>query len=398
MRRRIAVLAGMAFAFFSLGGCGIDFAYILPQVAGQAGILLGTVPIGQAIGSDNLSDEERAKLVLIRDVRTYAGREMALNTTDNYTLFYDSGKGPLAYNVSASHQYEFHAKKWQLPFIGVLPYLGFFDKAAAVREVDELERQGYDVFIYEVDAYSTLAYLPNPVYSAMLRRSDLSIIDTVIHELLHSTVWHLGDTTFNESLATFVGRTGALEYLADRYPDDPQRVQAAVEHYEDVDFYNAFIFELYDELDAFYSSDLSKEEKIAGREAVYQAGRERFTEVYQPLMNAPEDYDWVQDLPANNAWMLANRRYNYNADVFAQVYDATDRVWADAIGVMQDAAAAENPNDYLAEWLDELDQRPPTLLQRRTCDKEDAADDADSPPVRRGRCPHTTYIAPPPGQ
>lgn len=334
-----------------VGGCGFDYEYILPVVAGEATILLHSVPVSEAIRSGHLSDEEVAKLILLRDVRSYAGREMGLNTTDNYTRFFDAGEGGLAYNVSASHKYEFHARKWEFPVVGVLPYVGFFDKAAALREFEALKAQDYDAFMYEVDAYSTLNYFPNPILSPMLYRSDLSLIETVIHELLHSTVWHATDTTFNESLATFVGRTGALEYIAACYPDEPERVQAATEYYEDTDLYNAFMSELYDELDAFYSCGLSKAERTAGREAYYQAGRDRFMADYLPLMHNPDSYAWVETMPTNNAWMLGNRRYNFDLEVFEHVYDATGRVWKDAISIFRQAAGAANPHAYLRNWL-----------------------------------------------
>ncbi|MCK4659046.1 MAG: aminopeptidase [Phycisphaerae bacterium] len=351
MYRAIACLLGMVFILPLTGGCGADLEYVLPVIAGQASILLHSVPISDAIRSGTLSDEQVAKLILIRDVRQYAGWEMGLNTTNNYTHFYDSRNSPIAYNISASHRYEFHPKKWEFPIVGVLPYVGFFDKAAAVRQFDALAADGYDVFMYEVDAYSTLDYLPNPIMSPMLERSDLSLIETGIHELLHSTVWHPSDTTFNESLATFVGRTGAVEYLAARYPDEPQRTQEAIEHYKDNSLYNAFIFELYGELEAFYAGDLSREEKIAGREAVYQAGRQRFTAECQPLMNSPQDFAWAAELPTNNAWMLANYRYNYDFETFEQVYQATGQVWRQAISVFRDAAHADDPNAYLRKWL-----------------------------------------------
>ena len=353
MYRAIVYALGMVLAVPWCGGCGIDYEYVLPQVAGQATLLLHSVPISEAIRSGNLSDDEVAKLILLRDVRSYAAREMALNATDNYTRFYDSRGRPIAYNVSASHRYEFHARKWEFPIVGVLPYVGFFDKAAAVREFDELKSQGYDVFMYEVDAYSMPEYLPNPVYSPMLDRDDLPLIETTIHELLHATVWHITDTSFNESLATFVGRTGAVEYLASRHPDEPERVQSAIEYYEDVDLHNAFMFELYGELDTFYSGPLSDEEKIAGREAHYQAGRDRFMAEYLPLMNDPDRYAGVETMPTNNAWMLANRRYNFDLDLFERVYEATGRVWRDALSVFRDAAGAGDPNTYLRNWIAE---------------------------------------------
>ena len=107
-------------------------------------------------------------------------------------------------------------------------------------------------------------------------RNELDLIDTVIHELLHSTIWRPSDTSFNESLATFFGRRGAQTYLAARYPDEPEQLAEAAQRFADTDRYRDFALALYHDLDAFYSSDLTSDAKTAGREAIYQDGRDRF--------------------------------------------------------------------------------------------------------------------------
>jgi predicted aminopeptidase len=274
-----------------------------------------------------------------------------LNTSDNYTLFFDTGGEPAAYNVSASVRWAFVPKRWSFPIVGTLPYLGYFDRDDAILKVRELRQQGHDVFWYALDAYSTLDFLPNPVFSRMLRRSDLSLIETVIHELLHGTVWHSSDTTFNESLATWVGRTGAMDYLAARYPDEPDRVEAAAQWYEDTDRYNAFLLNLYTELDAFYAGPESRSAKINGREALFQAGRDRFAAEVLPLMNRPENFEWAANLPTNNAWLLANVRYNSDLDVFERVHQTVGRDWAASLAVFHAAAGSPDPFAYLRAWL-----------------------------------------------
>ncbi|MCP4594362.1 MAG: aminopeptidase [bacterium] len=376
-------------------GCGVDLAYLMPVVAGQVDLLLAALPVDEAISSGRLTEAQTAKLSLLREAREYAGREMGLNTVDNYTLFYDGGDGPVAYNVSASLKHRFHARKWSFPFVGVLPYLGFFDYGPAKAKLDELAAEGYDVFMYPVDAYSTLDYFPNPILSPMLNRDDISLVDTVIHELLHSTVWHASDVTFNESLATFVGRTGAVEFFAAMYPEDPGRVQAVIEHYEDTDRYNSFIFELYNELQAFYAGDASQDEKIAGREAVYQAGRERFVAEFQPLMHHPERYDWVATLPTNNAWMLGNYRYNLDLDIFAQVHEATGGGWPETLAVFRAAAAADDPAAALRAWL--TDGGGETANRRISEGEPSLGLDhpVSSPSTPRGPCPRATSLIDP---
>jgi predicted aminopeptidase len=230
----------------------------------------------------------------------------------------------------------------------------------------------------------------------MLRQDDLTLIDTVFHELLHSTVWHETNTTFNESLATYVGRAATLDFLEDTFPDEPERVQEAVERYADIDLYNAFISRLYDELEAFYASDLTPQEKVSGREAVYQAGRDRFVEEVQPLLHDPDRYAWAPNLPTNNAWMLSNRRYNHDLDLFDRVHDANGRDWSVSLDVFNDAAQAADPNEYLRNWLDTLEgPRPETSRSLSTLDRGLAGGPPVlDGPVRRGLCPRITFVSP----
>ena len=333
------------------GGCGVDWLYLIPAGVGQLSLLRNSVPVSAAIESGELTEDQVAKLKLIRDARIYARDVIGLYVEDNYTTFYDSGGLAVAYNVSASRKDAFKPKLWKFPIVGTMPYLGFFDHPRAQAKVRELQGQGLDVFIYEIDAYSGLGYFPNPILSPMLERSEVSLANTVIHELLHSTVWRANDTTFNESLATFFGRTGSIKYFTDRHSDKPDLIQEAIEVFEDTDRYSEFALGLFNELDAFYSGDLSSEAKIAGREAIYQAGRDRFAAEVQPLMNRPERYDWVADLPTNNAYMLGVRRYNLDLEVFADVFEATGENWAASLQVFQGAAGAADPYAYLQTWL-----------------------------------------------
>ena len=233
-----------------------------------------------------------------------------------------------------------------------MPYLGYFDWQQAMEKVFELREQGYDVLSYEVNAYSTLDFLPNPVFSGMLEYNDLTLVDTVLHELLHDTVWSNASTTFNESLATFVGRQGAIDYFADRRPENPIYVDSAVQWYEDVDVYNEFVFDLFEELNAYYTqSGVDRKQVIDGREAIFQGARERFVNEVEPKMHYPRSFKWVRDMPTNNAWVLANTRYNKGLDSFAQVHEMTGRDWDASLRVFQDAASTEDPYAYLEQWV-----------------------------------------------
>ena len=333
------------------GGCGPDLLYLPRLAMGQLGAIVTSVPIEEALNNGDLAPEEAAKLELVVDARAYGVESIGLSPGQSFTTFVYTDDSSQAYNVSACQKDRFEAVTWTFPIFGGFPYLIFFDRAEADRYFERLAAADYDVFMYEVDAYSTMNAIPNPVRSAMLRRSEFSLVETVLHEMLHDTVWKVNATTFNESLATFVGRTGAVAYFRDRFPDEPELVETAMARNEDTDRYNDFLFELHWELDAFYRSDRTRAEKIAGREEIVQGARDRFAQEVQPLMHFPENYDWVERLPANNAWLLGNYRYNLDLDVFGEVYEAVGGDWPAALDVFRQASRADDPFAFLRAWV-----------------------------------------------
>ncbi len=340
-------------------GCGPELLYLPSLAAGQFEAVAKSVPIETAISRGKLTEEDTAKLRLILDARAFATGPMGLSAGSSFTRFVDTDRLSRAINVSASDKDKFQAATWTFPIVGTVPYLMFFNEAMADRQVEALESKGMDVLTYDVDAYSTLSFLPNPVRSSMLKRDDITIVEIVIHESLHDTIFKSGDTTFNESLATFVGRTGSVDYFRREHPDAPDIAEAAVASAQDTDRYNAFIFDLYSQLEQFYASDMTSQEKIAGREPIFQAGRDRFMAEVLPLMTSPERFDWVADLPTNNAWMLANYRYNLDLDVFQRVHDQTGGDWQRSLDVFRQAARASDPWSFMNAWLANESQQPP---------------------------------------
>jgi predicted aminopeptidase len=336
-----------------LAGCE-PLAYVAHVAQGQLSIQGQADPIDDVLASGRLSDEEEEKLRLVVSARQFAVETIGLDAGDSYTTFYDTAGDPLAFNLSAAHRDALTPYVWAFPIVGEVPYLGFFDEEYLRRVEQMYIDAGLDTYTYELDAYSTLGLFADPVRSPMLQRGVLSLAETVIHELLHNTIWRTDATTFNESLATFVGRTGAVQFLREEFGDDSGWPEVATAYYADLDAVNAFLLELYHELDAYYAQPLSAAEKIAGREAVYQAGRERFVDEVLPTLNYPDVFAGYAELPTNNAWMLGHYRYNLDLAVFEAVYKAVGEDWPAALNVFRAAAAApDDPFDYLRAWLAE---------------------------------------------
>ena len=334
----------------AVAGCGTDWGYALTAVVGQLNLLQNTIPIDQAVATLDLTAEQRSKLALIQDVRLFARDRVGLNIENYYTTYYDAGDRPVAINLSAARKDRLEPKFWNFPFVGDLPYLGFFDPAAARARADELERDGWDVFLYEIDAYSIGTFAENPVLSTVLRRDEFELADLVVHELLHATIFRLGDIAFNEQLATFVGRTAAIQFYARRFPDDPDRLRTARNGLEDADRWYAFGLEFYRELETYYAGEPGREARIAGREAIFQSARDRFVAEVRPLMHAPERFDRAAELPTNNAFILGLQRYQGRLDVFDRVFDAAGGSWPVAMALFRRAADHQgDPYEFLID-------------------------------------------------
>jgi predicted aminopeptidase len=346
---RLAALLGLG----ALAGC-TGVSYVVHLAEGQLRIQGHVQSIDDVLASGQLSEEDAAKLRLIVKVRDYASQTMGLTVGRSYTTFYDTGQDPQAWNLSAARQDALVPKTWTFPVVGEVPYLAFFDEDYMRSVEQQLVDEGYDTMTYELDAYSTLGIFDDPVRSAMLKRDAFSLTETVIHELLHNTVYRANSTSFNESLATFVGRQGTIEFLRAEYGPDSHFPDVATAFYADTDAVNAFLMQLYASLQAYYAQPLSRAEKIAGRGAVFQAGRDEFAQDIQPKLHYPDVFADYANLPTSNAWMLINYRYNLDLDVFAAVYAATGNDWSAALDVFRAAAdASEDPLAYLRNWVAE---------------------------------------------
>lgn len=341
----ILLLAGMA-------GCGGPPGYVFSAALGQLDFISRAQPVEVALQDPDLTEEQRGKLAFVVRARDYARDEIGLHIGNSYQEFVNLRGEPLAWNLSASRKDAFEPVTWTFAFVGTFPYLGFFDLRQAEAERDRLRAQGYDTMLYELDTYA-IPVLPDPITSAMLERSPISLAETVMHELLHNTVSRPSDTDFNESLATFVGREAGLQFLAHEYGEDADILEEARAGYEDQALFHQFIVEAIAELQAVYGSDLTKEQKLTERETVFEAARRRFVEQILPAMNEPARFEPFGEFPLNNAFLLSSTRYNDHADVYAGVHEATGGNWRESLAVFTEASRRSDPIGYLRQWLGE---------------------------------------------
>jgi predicted aminopeptidase len=296
------------------GGC-----YLLRQGAYLFSERASAVPVGRAESSSETAAAEREFLRTAALAREFAADTIGLKTGKNYTTYVQTDKSYLAAVVSAAGRLSLDPYLWRFPLIGSVPYKGFFQTEGARREAAKLEKAGYDTWIRGVDAFSTLGFTRDPLYSFMADYPPHRTAELIIHEQVHATVWVKNNSSFNEELASFVGDTGAREFIIAIYGEDsPEFARMEMEE-RDRDRWLEDIARLRNELEELYRSGRSDEEKLELKKRVFSDFQTRFAGTYAERYET-ELYSRIPELAMNNAFVALYGVYYGNSALFAQYY------------------------------------------------------------------------------
>lgn len=296
--------------------------YILRAAYEEAKILSRRQPIRALVEDPSVPVERREKLALVLQARTFAERVLELEAGESYTTFSELDSDTLALVVSAAHQDRFQAHTWWFPIVGRVPYKGFFSEEGARREMRRLEERGFDTYLRPTSAFSTLGWFNDPLVSPVLRAGRVDLVNTVIHELFHNTVFVPGQVAFNESAANFVGARGAIEFFCRRDGPDAATCRTARAAWADDLLFGRFLGGLVAELEALYGrADLTREQKLEAREEIFAAAKGRFATEVRPRLQV-QSFASFQQQPLNNATLIARRLYYHRLDLFERVFQA----------------------------------------------------------------------------
>jgi predicted aminopeptidase len=78
-------------------------------------------------------------------------------------------KSPVLHVITASKKDCLQLYEWNFPITGKVTYKSFFTKEGVSKEKQFLQTEGYDTFIQQAGAYSTLGWLKDPIFSSMLQ-------------------------------------------------------------------------------------------------------------------------------------------------------------------------------------------------------------------------------------
>lgn len=178
-------------------------------------MLRASRPIDELLADPVTPDRLRGQLELVLEARAFAAA-LGLEVSEQYTSYVPWPGDRIVTSLVATRPGEIEPAPFHFPVVGEVPYKGFFARERAEAEAAELRAQGLDVCELAVPAYSTLGWLADPVTDPMLRSGDISLVETLIHELVHATVFFADAADFNEGIATFIGQEGAVAFFAAR--------------------------------------------------------------------------------------------------------------------------------------------------------------------------------------
>ncbi|RME71074.1 MAG: hypothetical protein D6776_10750 [Planctomycetota bacterium] len=338
VRRCAFGLPLLAVALLALPGC-----YYTHLAAGQLRIACGKVDLLDAAVDGRLRPEERRMLREVPEILRFARRSLGMEADGAYTTFYDTGRRPVSYNVWACERTAFRPVLWRYPFVGALPYRGFFDLAWAKRVARRWRERGYDARITGVQAYSTLGWFDDPVLRSMMLDGEVSFVITLLHELAHKVLFRKGDAQFSESLATFVGEHAALAWFTHRDGRHSRRYREAQDQIADNETIARLMRGLYRELETLYAAGLGPAETLARRERVFARTRERIRAMLRSGELRSRRFAGLASARFDNCLVLGFRTYHTHQDRFAAAFAAAGGDWRAFWKRVREAAAAPDP-------------------------------------------------------
>ncbi|MCI5066249.1 aminopeptidase [bacterium] len=352
-KQRITVIlvgATLLAAFFASGLVGCSPAYLARAALTEAEILLNREPILEVLDPEygdreQLTADLRANLRWVLRARDFA-ESIGLTAKGSFTTYSHREEDVLAWVLIASKKDAFEPYTWWYPIVGRVPYKGFFEKEDAQCLTERLEARGYEVAIRGTPAFSTLGWFNDPVLTPALKHPPHEVVNTVIHEIFHQTVWIPGSVAFNESAANVVGALGAIEFFhreAERCTSASCRSEMA-RHQLRAERSWAFerelgilLTETVSALEALYAStELTTAEKLAQREALFHEHTAPFRQRYPELSLLSE---------LNNAALLQLFLYRQELGGLEELFLRCEKKWSCFLAELQQIADTAGEGD-----------------------------------------------------
>jgi len=268
--RRLNSIPLLLLPLLLLSGCA-DLDYYWHSASGHVAVMRQRVDIEELLADDNLDSGLRERLLLVQEIRRFSIQRLDLPDNDSYRSYVDLPRRYVIQNLFAAPEFSTRLHQWCYPVIGCASYRGYYDEARLLAYTDELKAQGFEIYVGQVPAYSTLGWFDDPVLSSFIDWPDYRLAGLLFHELTHQRIYIEDDTTFNESLASAVEQAGTELWLKSRNQGEALDEFLRWGAYRDEVI--ALIEATRDRLTSLYASDLSDAGKRARKARQFDSAR-----------------------------------------------------------------------------------------------------------------------------
>jgi predicted aminopeptidase len=296
--------------------------YLLKQGSTVLKYSTHSVPIKKLLDRPQTSDTLKQFLTLVQKIGRFAVDSIGLVKSRNFSSYVSLNKPHLIDAVCASGAADLTPYTWCYPLLGCWPLRGYFDGQDAQKEATSLAKKGYDVYVGRVDAFSSLGFFSDPVYSFMTRYSPFRMAYLMIHELTHGTVYVKNQVDFSEELATFSGTEGALWFVRSSFGAQSAEYADAVNSAHDNAAYYRLIRSLGATLSAAYADGtMPYEQKIAKKRMIIAGFKDSLARNYGSIF-LTRAFVGLDKEEINNAFVSIDMTYSRDLDLFHQLYGA----------------------------------------------------------------------------
>jgi len=190
-----------------------SIAYYGQAISGHMDLMRNTRAMDAVLEDPSTAQVHAQRLREVLAMRDFASAELALPDNGSYRSYAELRRKAVVWSLVATPEFWVEPLQWCYPVVGCASYRGYFDHAVALKAAERLKRQGRDVAVEPVAAYSTLGWFDDPLPSTVLDWPKPLLAGLIFHELAHQRLYVPGDSAFNEAFASVVEIAGVRRWL-----------------------------------------------------------------------------------------------------------------------------------------------------------------------------------------
>jgi predicted aminopeptidase len=313
----------VCFSFIWITGCSTA-KYYSHAVVGHLHLTTGQSSIQKLIEDEETDKEFKRQLELVTELRGFAKDKLSLDVGKAYSKYKHLDRSAAVWVVYAAPAFSTELQSWKYPIIGEYQSKGFFKERMAKEYSAKLHTQGFDVYVGEATAYSTLGWFSDPLLSTFLDDSDEELAEILFHELAHRTYYLKGDTMFNESFATAFAQKSVQLWLKEKGQE--KRLEKYRQKLKRRDEFRSLLQETKNGLSLIYNNANNDSEAILQKRKQDSIQSFKATCIaLRKKWNKPKSLESWVDEEVNNAKIAASSVYLLKVPYFNQLWDQANQ-------------------------------------------------------------------------